>query len=591
MLLRRTSRLLPAYRIYTVSPLHPRPVVFCRPAALRTLGFILLAFAFGCSTSETTQPRVQPAASSADRGGDDGNSAGNGAVSARVLLTKSGAAMLEMRTGTFDNAHNTGVSNGYFEKIDYSVTDTANKNKKVFDRSISFKKSNPTVFAEAIDLCRKGNDDDDDAWWSALAPWLSSLIPWWPAPACATPFSNSYAVSVQANLGGVSQDGKKTDVVRATAPVFNAPDLDLSESTIQMLVGGSLNALGLVQKAVNQTYSVTFNNLGPGTRAVGDYALCSVRVFNGTTDVTPSGITYQWVPDGRLPYDATKLGGLVSDTVSILPGDNAACQFTMALPTSGTYKIQVTGISLYPADFDASNNTVTGTVTITDGTPVNPPSGVGLRAIANDYSFYGDVIDPNLGTYGPFLGDSAQSAKIDSLSAELIDGHGITGTFTLKVHLYAVDGSPDAPTSTRDLASVTWTGSLPDLVNATEAATATNNCVPLSSLAPTTIDYQKNQNVLSATLCLVPQPGATYASGVNLSWAPAALPPAFPSIAAADGAAAFGDYIFWDTDLSFSNLVSHPVSHVKVPLTVDAEPVPPHSFGAKVLVHRFKSIL
>src|SRR5581483_5288714 len=42
-------------------------------------------------------------------------------IDARFLIAKSGAALIEVRTGTFDDATNTGTPNGYFDKITYTV--------------------------------------------------------------------------------------------------------------------------------------------------------------------------------------------------------------------------------------------------------------------------------------------------------------------------------------------------------------------------------------------------------------------------------------------------------------------------------------
>jgi hypothetical protein len=519
-------------------------------------------------------------------------------ISARVLINKAGVAVFEVRTGTFDNATNTGAADGYFQSVSYTIVDPANKRyRRVFSREIDFRKSKPTLYSEVINLCGTDNDHDDydghDHWnlWD-----LWNLLHLKTLPPCPLKFLSTYTVSVNADIAGWSGSNNNSwnsysdDAASDSARVLNNPDLDLSTSPIKMVVAGPnpfVADLGLVQKATNQTYDVTFNNLGPAPRVVGNRATCEVHVFNGTTDVTPAGLTYRWIPNGRAAYAATKAGSAKSDTTSILPGDNATCEFTMALPDLGSYRIEVTAASDYPGDYDPSNNKVSGTVTIVAGAPSTvPPNGggsAGVNATANEWLFYGDV-NPDGETYGPFLGDSAQSARIDGLSATTVDGSNAVGTFTLKFALSTIDGTTAAPTATRELGTSTWTGSWPDLVAATGAAS--NHCVSSDAFGSVAVAKAMNNNVLKATICVIPD-GANLKVAVNTSWSPMSMPAV--SLSTANGATPFGDYVIWDTDLAFTGLTSNPVSHSAVKLTTTADLAPAGtSFGAHVLERRTK---
>jgi hypothetical protein len=554
--------------------------------SLRTSVRSLLGLAFSglaltaCDRSASpTQPLSRRGAASFDR-----KQTPPTPISARVLTNKADVSVIEVRTGTFNDSTNAGVPDGVLSNVEYTVTDNSDgkKGKKILHRKVKFERTLPAVFSEVVDLCQSDAEEswDDDH---------HDQKPHVPCPLQA---GKSYSISVQAHVERAAANHGDDDeqVVTDTAAFFFNPDLDLSVAKIQMVVPGvnPLPDLGQVQKGTSQAYDVTFNNLGPGVRKVGNRATCEVHVFNGTTDVTPAGLTYRWIPDGRLPYNATKIGSAVSDTTTILPGDNAVCEFTMTLPAVGSFRIEVTAASVYPGDYDLTNNKISGTVTVIAGQPtIIPPDngGVGVNATANDIEYFslnaaGDDI-------GAFLGNSSQSAQIDSLVADVIDGHGITGTFTLKLHLFTVDGTPTSPTATRDLAKATWTGSLPDLIAATGAAA--DHCVSSSALGVVTVDYAKNGNRLNAKLCMTPKDPVTFVTAVNLGWGPPTPDPR-PPLSVADGATNFGDYVIWESDLSFSNLATNPVSFAPVKMnTTTTFPAPAGSaFGAAALVRRWR---
>src|ERR1043166_1049843 len=391
-----------------------------------------------------------------------GNAAKNGAISARVLTNKSGVSILEVRTGTFDNTTNTGTPDGWFEKIKYTVIlqDGSKNGKKIFERNVNFNKAQPNFFSEVINVCKKGDEDDP--------PKDPDKKPHTP---CTLQVDKSYVIAIEANLKGVGLDGKKTDVVRDSADFFNGPEIDLSGEKVQLVITTDPRVTTDILAATvdsTTTYQARFVNSSPD---VGVLTTCEVHVFNSANlDVTPAGLTYRWIPNARPAYDATKPGSAASDTTTIKPGEQAICEFRMKLAPTGSYRITVTANAVYPDDYDPSNNTATGTVTVITGTPVLPPpnGGFGANAVASDYEFYG-AYSTNPLRFFDFRGDSAQRGLIDSLSSTLLvdNGSGLTGSFTLKLHLFTVDRIAPVPaTSTRNLADATWTGDLAALVSA-----------------------------------------------------------------------------------------------------------------------------
>src|SRR5258708_17231473 len=310
----------------------------------------------------------------------DKNAAKSGVINVRVLTNKVGVSVLELRSGTLDNTTNTGAFNGWFDKIKYTIVQNGvgKSATKVFERNVNFKKTNPTLFSEVINVCKKGNEDDP-------SPDADKK----PHPPCTLQIDGSYTISIEANLKGVGGDGKANDVVRDTAVFYRNPEIDLSAEKVQEVITTAPRVTSDVLLATvdsTTTYQVRFVNSDTdiGIRTTGQ-----VHVFNSASvDVTPSGLTYRWIPNGRPAYNATKPGSAASDTTRIKPGEQAICELSMKLAPTGSYRIEVTANAVYPDDYDPSNNRTSGTVTVITGSPVLPPAG-GFGGDANDYAFFG----------------------------------------------------------------------------------------------------------------------------------------------------------------------------------------------------------
>ena len=125
---------------------------------LRTaLPLFALALAACDRATDPTQPTLRSGTATFDK-----KPVPKGVISARVLTNKAGVSVLEVRTGTFDNATNTGTPDGTFEKIEYTIyqNDPGKKPKKIFERNVNFKRSSPNFFSEVISICKKSDEDD-----------------------------------------------------------------------------------------------------------------------------------------------------------------------------------------------------------------------------------------------------------------------------------------------------------------------------------------------------------------------------------------------------------------------------------------------
>jgi len=225
----------------------------------------------------------------------------------------------------------------------------------------------------------------------------------------------------------------------------------------------------------------------------------------------------------------------------------------------------------------------------TPGSPVLPPSGgFGANATANDFAFYGAFTTTPL-TFLNYLGDSAQRAGIDSLSSTLLDGNGLTGTFSLSLHFFTVDSVALLPaTGTRNLADATWTGNLATLWSL--ASGPDGPCVTSSQTGTLSVPYAANGNIVTLVICVTPATSNMYKFTVSVRWTPSTIPPLPRS--AANGAVSYGDYLYFHTDLSFSAFTEHPISHAPVALALDPALIagePNRAFAAAVArVRRFK---
>jgi hypothetical protein len=556
-----------------------------------------------------------------------------GAIATRVMVNKAGLATIEFRTGAADNARNTQVPDGYFREISYSVYDVSGtKPKQILNRTISFDDDGPGVVKYAQVVPSRSGDTEIHSEWpnSDGRSWggdnQSKSGDWNGADSHGRDgtdghgepdekdadeigtllFKPAYRVIVQAELEGVAADPRDGVDVTDTSHVFFNPDLDLSASRVQKLAAGPppnpVDLPAQVQIGVPQAFQVQFfNNPGAGL-TVGAQVTCEVHVFAGALDVTPA-IAYHWIPNSAPEFDANKAGSAASDTVTILPNNTAVCRFTMTLPTVGTYQIVAKANAIYPADFDPSNNQVSGSVTAITGTVIDPqPGGFGSNASADDYYFTGltGVFNTPGALYTPFIGDSVQVAGIDNLSSTIVaSNNGISGQFILTVGFSTIDGSPLLPTGKpRILARGIWTGSLADLVTAAAAAQAPNHCVSSDAFGVFPV-FTTSTNHLEALMCVQATDATHLQVGTELRWRPSSDPP-IPQSATA-GAQYFGDYLIWDTDLKFTTISLNPVSHAPVKLgggttgfTQDILlcPTDPSAVGcafsatAKVRVHR-----
>jgi hypothetical protein len=398
----------------------------------------------------------------------------------------------------------------------------------------------------------------------------------------------SYVIAVEANVRGVGIDGTKNDVVRDSADFMTDPEIDLSGTKVEEVMTSSPRTTADVLAATkdsNTTYQTRFTNSSTGA---GVLATCEVHVFNSANlDVTPSGLTYRWIPNARPAYNATKPGSAASDTTTIKPGEMAICEFRMKLSPVGNYTVKVTANALYPDDYDPSNNTATGTISVIDGGVVLPPSGgFGVNATANDIGFY--RVYPPLSP-SDYRGDSAQRARIDSLALTLLTSSGLTGTYTLTLRLFTVDSVAPVPaTDTRDLAQATWTGNLADLWNV--ARVASNHCASSDQVGSMSVPLARNNNPLQLLICVTNEANTNnYRFGVSVRWG-YQNGESFPPVPAGNNTASYGDYLYFHTDLTFSDFPPEKSghSHAPVALSVDGDPVVHPNFGPVLRVHRYK---
>jgi hypothetical protein len=260
-----------------------------------------------------------------------GKSGGACRISASVLLNAAGKASLIVRTGTYNQATGEHEPDGTFEKVQWKVYDNKGKLKSTSNNS----SASGTVFVTPI----------------------------------STTVLANYRVDVEALVR--SHTGKKgTAVVRASAAVAYAPDIDLSTETIELLVDGARQPIGTLVPNTPHTFVVDIANLttfGGTPSTTGIKSLCVVRV-DGQLQVmglTP-GFSYAESP---LQY--------------VAPGATVPCAFTLALG-EGTHTIKVTAVA-QDLFFDAAehNNSTTATVVVGPAAPVGTVDLV-LRSIERD---------------------------------------------------------------------------------------------------------------------------------------------------------------------------------------------------------------
>ncbi len=387
----------------------------------------LASFALAACSDSPADPLtkgLQPSSASFDgKVGSTGNSAKNGDIDVRVLLDKSGNALLVIRTGTYNPTTNVAVPNGYFQSIQYKIYDAAGKQVQV--KNVKFKQTGISTYAAYVDLCNKKDDvaDDDD-----------SGTP----PTCATKYTTDMSVSVQANLKAVSGDEKKTDVVREDGADGYLPDVDLSAQKLFVVgANGAQTPAGAVPALAPVTYSVAFPNDKPingVANTIGVMTTCLVYVDNVLQFAVPNTqlpSTNAWTNPNQFSY----VGGA---SQPIPAGTVSACQFSLAL-SGGTHTIAVSALVTAPGDYDTTNNTTAKfNVTAASGPP--------------DVAVYGNLQRLSGTTYSPLgalvLASGESSITTTVYQAVVQSGLTVPGSVACK---FAVDGtelptqSPVAP--------------------------------------------------------------------------------------------------------------------------------------------------
>ncbi|HEY4217823.1 MAG TPA: hypothetical protein VGM67_11845 [Gemmatimonadaceae bacterium] len=285
-------------------------------------------------------------------------------MDARVLLDKSGNPILEVHTGTFDDATNKATPQGTLSSLTYTVKDAANKNKTVTSATVKFSKSVSSYFYH-LSLCDSQHDDDDDDDGSSRSS------------SCSSHWGSQYTLTFSATLAGLGSNGKSTGTASGTATVFNLPDVDLSQQHLYVVgAGGSQTVAGNVNPGTATTFSVPFPNnkaIGGVANKVGAQTVCVVTVDGFPQLPLPNGVYNKYLNPNAFGY-------VGSATEDIAAGTTGSCDFTLSLP-AGTHKIVVTAGVLYPGDYDLSNNS---TSTFTVNAAVSGPPDVAVSFATAD---------------------------------------------------------------------------------------------------------------------------------------------------------------------------------------------------------------
>jgi hypothetical protein len=331
-------------------------------------GITVLALLFTACSDGSTDPTsgITPSSARSHSGSNTGNSAKTGAIHARVLVDKAGNAVLEARTGMFVDETNIGIADGWFQTLQYSVSNASGK--QVLAKTVNFKNSGATKYVTWIDLCSRDDDDDNDH----------------RGVSCSTKFGAGWTVSVQANLKGVGGDDKKTDVVRNDAIVRNLPDVDLSTQALYVVAGGAQSLANTVAPGAPTTFSVSFPNnkaINGAANLIGVTTTCVVTV-DGRLQAPLPAAQYNAVLN---PFAFEYVGSAIAN---IAAGASAPCQFTLTLP-AGPHTIVVTAAVTYPGDYDISNNSTT---TFT----VNAAQNIPIDLVVSPMQRVGDGVDASV---------------------------------------------------------------------------------------------------------------------------------------------------------------------------------------------------
>lgn len=304
---------------------------------------------------------IAPSAASFDgKVGSTGNSAKNGDIDVRVLLDKSGNALLVVRTGSYNPTTNVASPDGYFTNIQYKIYDASGKQVQV--KNVNFSKTGVDYYWTYINLCGSSSDDDDD---DDDAGKSSS--------SCSSHYALNWSVSVQANLKGVGGDTKKTDVVREDGIDGYLPDVDIATQKLYVVgTGGAQTIASSVPAAAPVTYSVPFPNnkaINGVANTIGVTTTCLVYVDNVLQLAIPNIGIYNPFTHSTIYTNPNLFSYTSGSSQQINAGATGACQFSLSLP-AGSHTVAVSALVTSPGDYDLSNNTTTQfQVTASSGPP------------------------------------------------------------------------------------------------------------------------------------------------------------------------------------------------------------------------------
>lgn len=278
--------------------------------------------------------------------------AGSASLEVRALIAQNGSTQIEATTGSLE----AGTSVGNIDKVQVKVlsatTATTNFNKL-----------------------------------NAGGYWTKSYNPG---------LSRGTKVQVQANVSGI--DGKRTDVVTATATAARRPDIAVNS------VNGP--AQGLPNAAITFTAALSEIN-----GDVGATANCILSV-NGSPVDQSNGI---WI-------DA-------NGTVS--------CMFSYQFDAAGTYSVSVAATNVNPGDWDLANNSSSTSITIQ--TPGNPIASGYLQSV--NYSYNYTNRSENINGNFPYLDETRQAYSYSYISMSGQEyGQSVGGLQSVSANI-SVDGN------------------------------------------------------------------------------------------------------------------------------------------------------
>lgn len=418
------------------------------------------------------------------RPGDAGNSAKHGSIATRVLLDAQGNAVLDIRTGTYDDATNSpatpSASDGWFDKLQYKILDA--RGKQVLVQNIDFKSDGVNVYQTTLNLCsRKGDAGDDDG--------DKDDQP------CTTKWGAGWSVLVQANLKGVGGDGKKTDVVRDQATAAYLPDVDISAQQVWLGQSGNRNANLTTVTGVAATFSVDFPNtksINGQAPTVGANMMCAVYLDDAL----------------QTTGNANAFAYSSAQNIAIAPGQTVPCVFSLKVPF-GPHTIHVSAQPMYPGDYDPTNNT-TADFTVTSAPATgNPDVALGLTQADT-----GAGVPNNLDKYTGSSSIRAQEPITFWQYADLLGGQAPSGPVTCTLTITNTGTSVSQTVSGTASVSSAATGA-PCKIPYTFAAAGTYTITPLITLPNGDTDANLANNTGAAITLVVAAPLPEVTAKVN----------------------------------------------------------------------------